>query len=152
MAADCFEWAVEIMLFVAELIQHHYEYTSHAYPLLPRSVSQPHIIKRGYYSLLLLYWLASYSVMRFISSLPYNRLILWTNILRFFNFPLFCRLNVCGYSLENVTAHAQNHVLCRKFNFTQINICDFHRHCKLAKFSSSQIFPLYGTSLHRAVG
>ena len=29
MAADCFEWAVEIMIFVAELIQHRYEYTSH---------------------------------------------------------------------------------------------------------------------------
>ena len=34
MAADCFEWVVEIMIFIAELIQHHYEYTSHAYPLL----------------------------------------------------------------------------------------------------------------------
>ena len=32
--ADCFEWAVEIMIFIAKLIQHCYEYTSHAYPLL----------------------------------------------------------------------------------------------------------------------
>ena len=34
MAADCFEWAVEIIIFIAELIRHRYEYTSHAYPLL----------------------------------------------------------------------------------------------------------------------
>ena len=29
----------------------------------------------------------------------------------------------------------------RKLNFTRINICNFHRHRKLVKFSSSQIFP-----------
>ena len=34
MAAGCFEWAVEIMIFIVELIRHRYEYTSHAYPLL----------------------------------------------------------------------------------------------------------------------
>ena len=33
MVADCFEWAVEIMIFIAKLIRHCYEYTSHAYPL-----------------------------------------------------------------------------------------------------------------------
>ena len=33
MMANCFEWAVEIMIFIAELIRHRYEYTSHAYPL-----------------------------------------------------------------------------------------------------------------------
>ena len=27
-----------------------------------------------------------------------------------------------------------------QLNFTRINICDFHCHCKLAKFSCSQIF------------
>ena len=42
--------------------------------------------------------------------LPYSRLILQTNILRFFNFSLFCGLNVCGYSRGSATAHAQNHV------------------------------------------
>ena len=30
--------------------------------------------------------------------------------------------------------------MCRKLNFTQINIYDFHCHCTLAKFSSLQIF------------
>ena len=34
MAADCFEYEFEIMIFIAELIWHIYEYTSHAYPLL----------------------------------------------------------------------------------------------------------------------
>ena len=33
MAADCFEWAVEIMIFITEMIQRRYEYTSHTYPL-----------------------------------------------------------------------------------------------------------------------
>ena len=33
MAASCFEWAVEIMILIVELIQHRYEYTSHTYPL-----------------------------------------------------------------------------------------------------------------------
>ena len=30
-----------------------------------------------------------------------------TNILRFFNFSLFCGLNICGYSRGSVTAHVQ---------------------------------------------
>ena len=53
MAADCFEWAVEITIFIAELIRHHYEYTStsHAYPLLmARTITCNYIIITCWYT------------------------------------------------------------------------------------------------------
>ena len=33
MVADCFEWVVKIMIFIVELMQHHYEYGSVAYSM-----------------------------------------------------------------------------------------------------------------------
>ena len=39
--------------------------------------------------------------------------------------PFFVNYNVCNYSQGSITAHAQNHVLCRNLNFAHDNILQF---------------------------